>query len=143
MLVFLTKKSGQYRLFLVTLQNYVLINMKNLFTIILLFTALSNIHCSTKLPWDSLFTAYGFTKSMAMIPTCISSDLNINYNDGYSAGIWGLTTPVARRYGLIVNNKIQSLTNSFIEKWRWDVMVRRKACHVRWQAFLRIYHIWL
>jgi membrane-bound lytic murein transglycosylase D len=43
---------------------------------------------------------------MAMIPTYVSTDLNINYNDGYSAGIWGLTTPVARRYGLIVNNDI-------------------------------------
>jgi membrane-bound lytic murein transglycosylase D len=43
---------------------------------------------------------------MAMIPTYVSADLNINYNDGYSAGIWGLTTPVARRYGLIVNNDI-------------------------------------
>ena len=41
-----------------------------------------------------------------MIPTYVSSDLDVNYNNGYSAGIWGLTTPVARKYGLIVNNNI-------------------------------------
>lgn len=78
---------------------------KHLITIVLFITSLTS-WCNTKLPWDSLFTAYGLTKSMAMIPTYVSSDLNINYNDGYSAGIWGLTTPVARRYGLIVNNDI-------------------------------------
>lgn len=78
---------------------------KHLITIVLFITSLTS-WCNTKLPWDSLFTAYGLTKSMAMIPTYVSSDLNINYNDGYSAGIWGLTTPVARRYGLIVNNEI-------------------------------------
>ena len=78
---------------------------KHLITIVLFITSLTS-WCNTKLPWDSLFTAYGLTKSMAMIPTYVSADLNINYNDGYSAGIWGLTTPVARRYGLIVNNEI-------------------------------------
>lgn len=78
---------------------------KHLITIVLFITSLTS-WCNTKLPWDSLFTAYGLTKSMAMIPTYVSADLNINYNDGYSAGIWGLTTPVARRYGLIVNNDI-------------------------------------
>lgn len=80
--------------------------MKIFFTIILLFTITVNTQGHTKLPWDSLFSAYGLTQEMAMIPTCISSDLNINYNDGYSAGIWGLTPPVARQYGLIVNNDI-------------------------------------
>ena len=78
---------------------------KYLITIVLFITSLTS-WCNTKLPWDSLFTAYGLTKSMAMIPTYVSADLNINYNDGYSAGIWGLTTPVARKYGLIVNNEI-------------------------------------
>ncbi len=78
---------------------------KHLITIVLFITSLTS-WCNTKLPWDSLFTAYELTKSMAMIPTYVSSDLNINYNDGYSAGIWGLTTPVARKYGLIVNNEI-------------------------------------
>lgn len=83
-----------------------LLDMKNLFTTILLFTTLFNAQCNIKLPWDSLFTEYGLTKSMAMIPKYVSTDLDVNYNDGYSAGIWGLTTPVARRYGLIVNNEI-------------------------------------
>ena len=80
--------------------------MKKFLTIILLFTITINAQCNTKLPWDSLFVSYGLTKSMAMIPTYISPDLSINYNNGYSAGIWGLTTPVARQYGLIVNNEI-------------------------------------
>ena len=80
--------------------------MKKFLTIILLSIITLNAQCNTKLPWDSLFSAYGLTQEMAMIPTCISSDLNINYNDGYSAGIWGLTPPVARQYGLIVNNDI-------------------------------------
>ena len=81
-------------------------NMKKFLITILLFTIALNAQCNIKLPWDSLFVSYGLTESMAMIPTYISSDFNINYNDGYSAGIWGLTAPVARRYGLIVNNEI-------------------------------------
>ena len=80
--------------------------MKKFLTIILLFTITLNIQCNTKLPWDSLFLSHGLTESMAMIPTYVSSDLDVNYNNGYSAGIWGLTTPVARKYGLIVNNNI-------------------------------------
>lgn len=78
---------------------------KYLISIVLFITSLTS-WCNPKLPWDSLFTAYELTKSMAMIPTYVSSDLNLNYNDGYSAGIWGLTTPVAHQYGLIVNNEI-------------------------------------
>ena len=80
--------------------------MKKFLTISLLFIITFNAQCNIKLPWDSLFSAYGLTQEMAMIPTYISSNLNVNYNDEYSAGIWGLTTPVARRYGLIVNNDI-------------------------------------
>ncbi len=81
-------------------------NMKKFLITILLFTIALNAQCNIKLPWDSLFVSYGLTESMAMIPTYISSDFDINYNDGYSAGIWGLTAPVARRYGLIINNEI-------------------------------------
>lgn len=80
--------------------------MKNFLTIIILFTTIFNAQCNIKLPWDSLFSAYGLTHSMTMIPTYISSNLNVNYNDGYSTGIWRLTPPVARKYGLIVNNNI-------------------------------------
>lgn len=79
-------------------------NMKTFLTIILSFTVIFNVQCNTSLPWDSLFASYGLTDSMAMIPTYISADLDVNYTDGYSAGLWGLTPPVARRYGLIVNN---------------------------------------
>ena len=81
-------------------------NMKNFFTIILLLSTIFNAQCNIKLPWDSLFSAYGLTHSMSMIPTYISADLNTNYNDEYSTGIWGLTPPIARKYGLIVNNNI-------------------------------------
>ena len=80
--------------------------MKNFLTIIILFTTIFNAQCNIKLPWDSLFSAHGLTHSMSMIPTYISADLNVNYNDGYSTGIWRLTPPVARKYGLIVNNNI-------------------------------------
>ena len=80
--------------------------MKKFLITILLFTIALNAQCNIKLPWDSLFVSYGLTESMAMIPTYISSDFDINHNDGYSAGIWGLTAPVARWYGLIVNSDI-------------------------------------
>ena len=80
--------------------------MKKFLYIILLLTTTFNAHCNTKLPWDSLFSSYGLSHSMSIIPTYISPNLNINYTDGYSAGIWGLTPPVARQYGLIVNNNI-------------------------------------
>ncbi len=78
--------------------------MKKFLTLILFVSIIFNAQCNTTLPWDSLFASYGLSDSMSMIPTYISADLDVNYTDGYSAGLWGLTPPVARRYGLIVNN---------------------------------------
>ena len=80
--------------------------MKNFLYIIILLSIAFNAHSNTTLPWDSLFSSYGLTHSMSMIPTYISPNLNINYTDEYSVGIWRLTPPVARQYGLIVNNNI-------------------------------------
>ena len=118
-----------------------LLDMKNLFTTILLFTTLFNAQCNIKLPWDSLFTEYGLTKSMAMIPKYVSTDLDVNYNDGYSAGIWGLTTPVARRYGLIVNNEIDQrydlrLSSEVAARYLKDLMIHYDNEKVAMLAYL-------
>ncbi len=78
---------------------------KYLIIISLFFTSLST-WCNTQLPWDSLFTTYGLTQSMTEIPTIISPNLDIHYNNGYKAGIWRLTPPIARLYGLTINNTI-------------------------------------
>ena len=118
-----------------------LLDMKNLFTTILLFTTLFNAQCNIKLPWDSLFTEYGLTKSMAMIPKYVSTDLDVNYNDRYSAGIWGLTTPVARRYGLIVNNEIDQrydlkLSSEVAARYLKDLMIHYNNEKVAMLAYL-------
>ena len=102
--------------------------MKKFLITILLFTIALNAQCNIKLPWDSLFVSYGLTESMAMIPTYISSDFDINYNNGYSAGIWGLTAPVARWYGLIVNSDIDQrydlkLSSEVAARYLKDLMV--------------------
>ena len=67
----------------------------------LLFTL--NAMANITLPWDSLFASYGLSRKVAMMPLCISKDLNLKYNDGQMVGIWGLTTPVARKYGLRID----------------------------------------
>ena len=58
------------------------------------------------LPWDSVFASYGLNKNMTIIPLLISEDIDIFYKDDNCAGFWGLTLPVARHYGLTVNDKI-------------------------------------
>ncbi len=63
--------------------------------------AMANI----QLPWDSLFASYGLSKKATTLPVHITAEWDLQYNNGYSAGIWGLTPPVARRYGLTINEK--------------------------------------
>lgn len=115
--------------------------MKKFLITILLFTIALNAQCNIKLPWDSLFISYGLTESMAMIPTYISSGLDINYNDGYSAGIWGLTAPVARRYGLIINNDIDQrydlkLSSEVAARYLKDLMIHYDNEKVATLAYL-------
>ena len=109
---------------------------KYLIIILLVITSLS-AWCNIKLPWDSLFTAYGLTQSMTQIPTLmiqaqdaryeIKDTLNtkfslekfdIHYNDGYCAGLWRLTPPIARLYGLTINNEIDE---------RYDIRLASEA----------------
>jgi membrane-bound lytic murein transglycosylase D len=93
---------------------------------------------------------------MAMIPKYVSTDLDVNYNDGYSAGIWGLTTPVARRYGLIVNNEIDQrydlrLSSEVAARYLKDLMIHYDNEKVAMLAYLngaalmievaKLYHI--
>ena len=78
--------------------------MKMKMTILgLLFTL--NVMANIPLPWDSLFTSYGLSRKVAIMPLYISKDLNLQYNDGHIAGIWGLTTPIARKYGLKIDTQ--------------------------------------
>ncbi len=88
------------------MQELLLFNMKKIITLILLFSFINNIQSNTKLPWDSLFDIHGLSTSMKLIPLQISSNLNIKYCNSDRVGLWGLTTPVARHYGLIINNEI-------------------------------------
>ena len=55
---------------------------------------------------------------MAEIPTLISPKLDACYNNGNCAGLWGLTPPIARRYGLTINNNIDE---------RYDVRLATEA----------------
>ncbi len=36
----------------------------------------------------------------------INEKVDLHYNNGYEAGLWGLTTPVARKYGLKIDNQV-------------------------------------
>ena len=58
------------------------------------------------LPWDSLFASYGLSKRASSLPMYINNKVDLRYNNGYEAGIWGLTTPVALRYGLKIDNQV-------------------------------------
>lgn len=78
--------------------------MKLKTTIFCLFFAI-NAMANISLPWDSLFASYGLSKNAAILPTHIATNFDLYYNNGYEAGIWKLTPPVARRYGLIINNE--------------------------------------
>ena len=80
--------------------------MKKYFFILILLTFTHNIHSSTQLPWDSLFNTYCLSDKMKLIPMHISHKLDVKYSKGDRVGLWGLTTPVARHYGLQVNNEI-------------------------------------
>ena len=92
--------------------------MKKYLITILLFLTTLNCWCNIQLPWDSLFNAYGLSKSMAEIPTLISPKLDIRYNNGNCAGLWGLTPPIARRYGLTITNNIDE---------RYDIKLATEA----------------
>ena len=45
-------------------------------------------------------------------------ELDIRYNDGYCAGLWHLTPPIARLYGLTINNEIDE---------RYDIRLASEA----------------
>lgn len=63
------------------------------------------------LPWEEDFiTKWGLNDDIAWMAEDIS-EFDLNYNDGFRAGIWGLTASSARFYGLKVNNAIDERFN--------------------------------
>lgn len=92
--------------------------MKKYLIIILLVLTTLSAWSNTRLPWDSLFAAHGLSHSMAEIPTLISPKLDIRYNNGNCAGLWRLTPPIARRYGLTITNNIDE---------RYDIRLATEA----------------
>lgn len=65
-----------------------------------------NSMANIALPWDSLFASYGLSKRASSLPMYINETVDLHYNNGYEAGLWGLTTPVARKYGLKIDNQV-------------------------------------
>jgi len=67
--------------------------------------------CSPMLPWEQDFvTIWGLNDDIAWMAEDIS-EFDLNYNDGFRAGIWGLTASSARFYGLKVNSAIDERFN--------------------------------
>jgi len=63
------------------------------------------------LPWEEDFVSkWGLNDDIAWMAEDIS-EFDLNYNDGFRAGIWGLTASSARFYGLKVNNTIDERFN--------------------------------
>ena len=63
------------------------------------------------LPWEEDFTTkWGLNDDVAWMAEDIS-EFDLQFNDGFRAGIWGLTTSSARFFGLKVNNAIDERFN--------------------------------
>lgn len=63
------------------------------------------------LPWEEDFvTKWGLNDDIAWMAEDIS-EFDLQYNDGFRAGIWGLTASSARFYGLIVNKAVDERFN--------------------------------
>lgn len=63
------------------------------------------------LPWEEDFaTKWGLNDDIAWMAEDIS-EFDLNYNDGFRAGVWGLTASSARFYGLIVNKVVDERFN--------------------------------
>lgn len=79
------------------------------------------------LPWDSLFASYGLSEKVSSLPMQINERIDLRYNNGYEAGIWGLTTPVARRYGLKIDDRVDErydlrLSTDVVAKYMSDLV---------------------
>lgn len=104
--------------------------MKRILFIFIIISITLNSTANISLPWDSLFYAHGLTKTMSKIPTYISPELNIHHNDGCCAGLWGLTPPIAQRYGLTINEYIDE---------RYDLKLSSKAAAQYLNDLMSIY----
>lgn len=63
------------------------------------------------LPWEEDFaTKWGLNDDIAWMAEDIS-EFDLQFNDGFRAGIWGLTASAARFYGLIVNKAVDERFN--------------------------------
>ena len=76
-----------------------------------------NSSISENLPWKDVFETYNLPDSLSMLPA-YKTGYNVHYSKDGSAGIWGLSIPVARRYGLTVNEIVDQ---------RMDVELSSKA----------------
>lgn len=69
------------------------------------------------LPWKNIFATYNLPDSLSKLPA-YKTGFDIQYSKDGEAGIWALTTPVARKYGLTINE--------FVDE-RMDVELSSKA----------------
>lgn len=56
------------------------------------------------LPWEQMFSREYNLDSRAAMAAVDISGLDLNFNNGLRAGLWGLTPYAARRYGLTINH---------------------------------------
>ena len=69
------------------------------------------------LPWKNIFQTYNLPDSLTQLPA-YKTGYDIRYSKDGEAGMWALTTPVARKYGLTVNEYVDE---------RMDVELSTKA----------------
>lgn len=82
--------------------------------VVLLFTGETDAQTTAEqpiLPWEEDFsTKWGLNDDIAWMAEDIS-EFDLQFNDGFRAGIWGLTASSARYYGLIVNKAVDERFN--------------------------------
>lgn len=69
------------------------------------------------LPWKNIFETYNLPDSLCKLPAG-KTGYNMQYSKDGEAGIWALSTPVARKYGLTINEYVDE---------RMDVELSSKA----------------
>lgn len=80
-------------------------------------------------PWKTLIDSAGFPSWFAAMPLAISKGNHL-YRDSYTSGLWGLTLPVALKYGLVVDKNYDE---------RYDPRKSTMAALLYWNDLRKLY----
>lgn len=79
---------------------------KTLLAILLTLSTLClSVRATAAYPWSDTFATYGLSDSISSVALAVSGGEPF-FNDSTRTGLWALTPPVAIRYGLTVNSRI-------------------------------------